>query len=259
MPIVRRIAFLLAAATGLAAHINGALADSAPCHSMEYERAAYTICEVDLHRHMVRLYWNQSDGTPYAYLSALPRDLEGGTGRLLFATNAGMFDSELKPVGLYVEWGRELVHVNIKSGNGNFHMKPNGIFYISGGNAAVAETQAFLKRRPQADLATQSGPMLVMDGRLHPRFNRASTSLKLRNGVGVRADGKVIFAISQEAVSFDSFARLFRDGQKCPNALFLDGGSVSSLYAPTLNHPSNVVPLGPMLTVFETNKAAPRQ
>jgi uncharacterized protein YigE (DUF2233 family) len=65
----------------------------------------------------------------------------------------------------------------------------------------------------------------------------------------------VIFAISQEAVSFDGFARLFRDGQKCPNALFLDGGSVSSLYAPTLNHPSNVVPLGPMLAVFETNKA----
>ena len=90
MLIVRRIALLLAAATGLAAHSNGALADTGPCHSMEYERAAYTICEVDLHRHTVRLYWNRSDGTPYAYLSALPRDLKGGTGRLLFATNAGV-------------------------------------------------------------------------------------------------------------------------------------------------------------------------
>jgi len=259
MLIVRRIALLLAAATGLAAHSNGALADTGPCHSMEYERAAYTICEVDLHRHTVRLYWNRSDGTPYAYLSALPRDLKGGTGRLLFATNAGMFDSNLKPVGLYVEQGRELVHANTKSGRGNFHMKPNGIFYISGGNAAVAETQAFLKQRPQADLATQSGPMLVMNGRLHPRFNRGSTSLKLRSGVGVRADGKVIFAISQEAVSFDSFARLFRDGQSCPNALFLDGGSVSSLYAPTLNRSGNVLPLGPILAVFETNRAAPGQ
>ena len=110
-------------------------------------------------------------------------------------------------------------------------MKPNGIFYISADRAAVAETQAFLKQRPQADLATQSGPMLVIDGRLHPRFDRRSTSLKSRTGVGVRADGKVIFAISQEAVSFDAFARLFRDGLKCPNALFLDGGSASSLYS----------------------------
>ena len=99
MLIVRRIAFLLAAATGLAAHSSGALADTGPCHSMEYERAAYTICEVDLHRHTVRLYWTRSDGTPYAYLSALPRDLEGGAGRLLFATNAGMFDSNAQACG----------------------------------------------------------------------------------------------------------------------------------------------------------------
>jgi uncharacterized protein YigE (DUF2233 family) len=256
---VTRIAFFLAAATSLAAHNNSALSDTVPCRSMQYERAAYTVCEVDLHKHTVRLYWKQSDGTPYGSFSALPRDLESGAGRLLFATNAGMFDSTLKPVGLYVEQGRELAHVNTKSGKGNFHMKPNGIFYISAGKAAVAETQVFLKQRPQADLATQSGPMLVMDGRLHPRFNQGSTSFKMRNGVGVRADGKVIFAISQEAVSFDAFARLFRDGQKCPNALFLDGGSASSLYAPTFDRFSNVIPLGPMLTVFETNKGAPRQ
>jgi uncharacterized protein YigE (DUF2233 family) len=102
---VRRIALLLAASMGLAAHSNDASADAGPCHSMEYERAAYTICEVDLRRHAVRLYWNRPDGTPYAYLSALPRGLEGGAGKLLFATNAGMFDSKLKPVGLYVERG----------------------------------------------------------------------------------------------------------------------------------------------------------
>jgi uncharacterized protein YigE (DUF2233 family) len=259
MRIVRRIAILLAAAASLAAYDHSSLADTGPCHSMEFELAAYTICEVDLHKHTVRLYWNRSDGTPYAYLSALPRSLEGGTGRMLFATNAGMFDSNLKPVSLYVEQGRELVHANTMSGRGNFHMKPNGIFYVSGGNAAVADTQTFLKQRPQADLATQSGPMLVVDGRLHPRFNQASTSLKLRSGVGVRANGKVIFAISQKAVSFDNFARLFRDGQKCPNALFLDGGNASSLYAPTLNHPSNIMPLGPMLAVFETDRGTSQQ
>ena len=258
-PIARRIALLFAAATGLAAHSNRVLADTGPCHSMEYEGAAYTVCEVDLLRHTIRLYWDRPDGTPYAYLSALPRDLENGRGRLLFATNAGMFDSKLKPVGLYVEQGQELVRASTKPGKGNFHMKPNGIFYISAGNAAVAETQAFLKQRPQAELATQSGPMLVMDGRLHPRFKRGSTSHKLRTGVGVRADGKVIFAISQEPVSFDSFARLFRDGHKCPNALFLDGGIASSVFAPMLNRSGNVLPLGPMLAVFETNRAAPGQ
>jgi uncharacterized protein YigE (DUF2233 family) len=93
MLIVRRIAFLLAAAASLTANDHSALADTGPCRLTAYERAMYAVCEVDLHKHAVRLYWNRSDGTPYAYLSALPRSLEGGAGRLLFATNAGMFQA----------------------------------------------------------------------------------------------------------------------------------------------------------------------
>jgi uncharacterized protein YigE (DUF2233 family) len=225
---------------------------------MEYARNAYTVCEADPRTHAVRLYWKRPDGAPYAYLSALPRTLEGETGRLLFATNAGMFDEALKPIGLYVEGGRELVRANTAAGFGNFHLKPNGIFYVSADRAAVVETREFLKQRPAAEIATQSGPMLVINGRLHPRFNRRSTSLKPRTGVGVRADGNVVFAISQGEVSFDAFARLFRDGLNCPNALFLDGGSASNLYAPSLNRGSNLLSLGPMLAVFERNRGASR-
>jgi uncharacterized protein YigE (DUF2233 family) len=254
----RTIAFIVVAATSLVDPTDSALAQAHPCRSKEYAHNAYTVCEVDLAKHTVRLYWKRSDGTPYTYLSGLPRALEHEAGGLLFATNAGMFDPALKPVGLYVEQGRELVHINTRSGYGNFHMKPNGIFYIAAGRAAVAETQAFLKQRPQADLATQSGPMLVINRRLHPRFDWGSTSLKARNGVGVRADGKVIFAISQGEVSFDAFARLFRDGLNCPNALFLDGGSASNLYAPSLNSHGNILSLGPMLAVFERDQGATR-
>jgi uncharacterized protein YigE (DUF2233 family) len=247
-------AFLLVAATSLVDHNDNALAQAQPCRSRDYAHNPYTVCEVDLAKHTVRLYWKRTDGTPYTYLSSLPRTLEREAGRLLFATNAGMFDPALKPVGLYVEQGRELVHVNTRSGYGNFHMKPNGIFYVADGRAAVAETQAFLKQHRRADLATQSGPMLVINGRLHPRFDRASTSLKARTGVGVRADGQVIFAISQGEVSFDALARLFRDGLNCPNALFLDGGSASSFYAPSLNSHGNILSLGPMLAVFERDR-----
>jgi len=254
MPKARTIALLVAAATSLVNPTDSALAQAQPCRSKEYAHNAYTVCEVDLAKHTVRLYWTRSDGTPYAYLSSLPQTLEREAGRLLFATNAGMFDPALKPVGLYVEQGRELVHVNTRSGYGNFHMKPNGIFYVADGTAAVADTQAFLKQRPRVDLATQSGPMLVINGRLNPRFDRASTSLKARTGVGVRADGKVIFTISQGEVSFDALARLFRDGLNCPNALFLDGGSASSFYAPSLNSHGNILSLGPMLAVFERDR-----
>src|SRR5262249_56525819 len=123
------IALLLAGATRLGAHNSSALADTQLCRAIEYERNAYTVCEVDLRKQTVRLYWKRADGSPYSYLSALPRTGAGKADRLLFATNAGMFDPALKPVGLYVEQGRELVHANTRSGYGNFHMKPNGVFY----------------------------------------------------------------------------------------------------------------------------------
>jgi uncharacterized protein YigE (DUF2233 family) len=254
MPNARAMFFFLVAATSVAALNASALADTEPCRSMQYERNAYTVCEVDLRKATLRLHWKRPDGTPYVYLSSLPRVLEGEGGRLLFAANAGMFDPALKPVGLYVEQGRELTHLNTRSAHGNFHMKPNGVFYLSADAAAVAETRQFLQQKPRPQLATQSGPMLVINGRLHPRFNRRSTSLKARDGVGVRADGRVLFAISEGEVSFDAFARLFRDGLNCPNALFLDGGSAATLYVPSRNGHGNIVPLGPMLAVFEKSR-----
>ena len=77
--------------------------------------------------------------------------------------------------------------------------------------------------------------MLVVDGHIHPKISADGPSQKIRNGVGVRDDGRVaVFAISERPVTFGAFARLFKDTLGCRNALFLDG-SVSSLYAPSMN------------------------
>jgi uncharacterized protein YigE (DUF2233 family) len=154
-----------------------------------------------------------------------------------------------------VEQARELVAANTKSGFGNFHMKPNGVFFVADGRAGVLETGAYLKQGLQPDLATQSGPMLVINGRMHPRFDGNSTSLKVRNGVGARDAQTIVFAISEGEVTFAAFARLFRDGLGCRNALFLDGGSASSLYAPHLKRNGNVLSLGPMLAIFDKPSA----
>jgi uncharacterized protein YigE (DUF2233 family) len=244
------IAWWLAATVTLAAD-HAAFAEIAPCRQMAHERNVYTICEVDLHKRDVRLFWKRPDGAPYAYLSALPRSLDANSGRLSFAINAGMFDPALKPVGLYIEQGRQLVGANTNAGYGNFHLRPNGVFFVAGDIAGVLETGAYLKQRPHADLATQSGPMLVINGRLHPRFDRNSSSLKVRSGVGIADAHTVVFAISNGEVSFAAFARLFRDPLRCRNALFLDGGSAPSLYAPLLQRGGNTRSLGPMLGIFE--------
>ncbi len=228
-----------------------AAAEPLPCRAVTHEGSRYTVCEVDLRRQAVKLFWKKADGEPYGYLGSVPRSLGERSGRLLFATNAGMYHPDYRPVGLYIENGREFVRANTKPGPGNFHMKPNGVFYVAGAAAGVLETGSFLRQRPQADFATQSGPLLVIDGRLHPRFSRKGKSRKYRNGVGVRDAASVVFAISDDEVSFGVFGRLFRDRLKCSNALFLDGGSVPTLYSPVLQRGSNLLPLGPIVGVYE--------
>jgi uncharacterized protein YigE (DUF2233 family) len=164
-----------------------------------------------------------------------------------------MYDPAYRPVGLYVENGRELVHANTRPGPGNFHMRPNGIFYVAGETAGVLDTLSFLRERRAVDFATQSGPMLVIAGRLHPIFGR-SHSRKFRSGVGLRDEHTLAFVVSDTEVTFSEFAHLFRDRLKCDNALFLDGGSVPSLYAPELRRNGNLLPLGPMIAVYERGR-----
>ncbi|MDR7037055.1 prepilin-type processing-associated H-X9-DG protein [Methylobacterium sp. BE186] len=241
----------LARATLLAGLISAATAvhaepapEAGPCRAVQAEGEAYTVCIVDLKRQRLRLFWLGSDGLPYSSLSNLA---EKQGGRLSFAMNAGMYDKGQAPVGLYVEEGREMKGVSTANGPGNFHLKPNGIFYVKGDKAGVAETGRYLKAKIKPDFATQSGPMLVIEGQVHPKISADGPSQKIRNGVGVREDGRVaVFAISERPVSFGSFARLFRDDLGCRNALFLDG-SVSSLYAPSLNRSDLSRPLGPMV------------
>ena len=231
---------------------RGAQAAEPVCRKLSYEGQGYAVCTADLRRQEIRLFWKAPDGDPYGgFRRLLP---EAGP-NLVAAMNAGMYDPGLAPVGLYVENGRELKAANTASGEGNFHLKPNGIFFVAGGKAGVMETVAYLKRKPQAEFATQSGPMLVINGRIHPRITEDGPSKKIRNGVGVRDPNTVMFAISDEPVSFGVFARLFRDELGCRDALFLDG-SISSLYSPELGRRDGLLPLGPIVGIMSRTEHA---
>jgi uncharacterized protein YigE (DUF2233 family) len=206
-------------------------AESAPCQPVTYEHSEYRVCEVDLRRQSVKLFWKKPDGHPDEYPSALPRALANNSRHLLFATNGGMYHPDNSPVGLYVEEGRALVRANTSAGPGNFHMRPNGVFYVTGEVAGIVESRAFIRQTPQLDFATQSGPMLVIDGEINARFVRYGGSKKYRAAVGNRDLNLVVFAVSESEVSFDEFARLFRDKLRCKNALFLDGELDQLLFA----------------------------
>jgi len=215
-----------------------------PCRAIQAQGESFTVCTVDLRKRRLRVFWRRPDGQAYSSLQALA-EAQGVS--LAFAMNGGMYDKDQAPVGLYVEDGRELHGVSTADGPGNFHLKPNGVFYVKGEKAGVLDTSRYLRAHPKPDFATQSGPMLVIEGQIHPKITADGPSQKIRNGVGARDGGHVaVFAISERPVSFGAFARLFRDDLGCRNALFLDG-SVSSLYAPNLGRSDLGRPLGPLI------------
>ena len=218
----------------------------AACAEEAFEGNAYVVCRFDLRSDPLQLFNLKPDGEPYGSFSSLGGGLKEQGKTLAFGMNAGMFDDHLKPIGLYVEGGKQLKRLNRRNGPGNFHLKPNGVFYIAGSSGGVMETEAYAKSGLKVDYASQSGPMLVVDGKLHPRFSETAQSRKRRNGVGASDGHMLVFAISTSAVNFHSFARLFRDHLNCRNALFLDG-SISSLYAPELGRSDGFFSLGPII------------
>ncbi len=218
----------------------------ASCAEEVFEDNSYVVCRFDLRNDPLQLFNAGPDGEAYGSFASLDDTLRQQGRSLTFGMNAGMFDERLKPIGLYVEGGKQLKKLNRRGGPGNFHLKPNGVFYIAGETGGVMETEAYARARLKVQYASQSGPMLVIDGAIHPKFSRDGQSRNRRNGVGAVDAHTLVFAISQSAVNFYDFARLFRDHLKCRNALFLDG-SISSLYAPELERNDRFFSLGPII------------
>ncbi len=223
-----------------------AAADESPCEDVTFDGASFTVCAVNPGATDVRLFLHDADGAPYSSFRAVNGALEAEGRTLGVAMNAGMFHPDLAPVGLYVEGGAELAGLVTSAGPGNFGMLPNGVLCLAEGRARVMESRAFAAEAPACDYATQSGPMLVLDGALHPRFLPGSDSTHVRNGAGVDREGRLWFAISNEAVNFDTFARLFRDRLETPDALYLDG-SISRLYDGVSGRHDAGWPMGPII------------
>jgi len=193
----------------------------------------YTVCTVDAASEDLRLFHSDAAGDVIGDFRRLDAQYPDQT--LTFAMNAGMYHDDRAPVGLYQEAGRAVSGIVTSDGPGNFGLLPNGVLCLTDTSAQVFESLAFVASQPDCRDANQSGPMLVIDGALHPRFLVDGTSKYIRNGVGTTADGRTaVFAISNNPVNFHSFGSLFRDYLKTPNALYFDG-KVSRLFAPQLN------------------------
>ncbi len=140
-------------------------------------------------------------------------------------------------------------------GPGNFHMLPNGVFFGKHGKWEVRTSEDFfanVNERP--DFGTQSGPMLVIDGALHPQIDPDGSSLRIRNAVGVDAQGRARFVISDAPISFGKLARFYRDVSKsrmrCSSM-----APCRQLWDPARRAARRRHPIGPLIVVEKRAKA----
>ncbi|APE28804.1 phosphodiester glycosidase family protein [Aurantiacibacter gangjinensis] len=227
------------------------------CEPIVFEDTPFTHCTAEPGRHAVTMDLAPEDGgAPYRSLDAYSDAVGEDAARIALVMNGGMYDADGRPIGYYVEDGRRLALLNENEGPGNFHLLPNGVFYgeSEDGPWRVMETARFgeeVEDRPA--FATQSGPMLVIDGDLHPDFDPDGESRKTRNAVGVDDAGRAHFLVSEAPVSFGKLARLYRDVLRVDNALFLDG-TVSQIWDPASGRLDRGPDIGPLIVVTETTE-----
>ena len=226
---------------------NQSAASASPCTMTDFEGIPLTHCVADPARHRIAVAHSSSDDQPYGSLAAMAAAEQADD--IAFAMNGGMFDPDGLPLGYYVESGERLSELDRGDGLGNFYLKPNGVFYGTGGNWRIRTADSFYSTvsvRPS--FGTQSGPMLVINGELHPEIQDNGPSKLIRNGVGVDAEGKAHFVISETPLSFGQLARFFRDELSTPNAIYLDG-NISALWDPAQNRTDDRGAIGPMILV----------
>lgn len=219
------------------------------CRNVTFEQVSLTHCIADPAEHRIATALSGANGKPYRSLSNLASGRSADAKSVAFAVNGGMFDGEGKPIGYYVQNKDRTKELNRNDGPGNFHLMPNGVFFGTGSKWQVHTSDYFYRMigdRP--DFGTQSGPMLVINGKLHPEIADNGPSKAIRNGVGVGTDGRAHFVIANAPLSFGVLARFYRDELKVPNALFLDG-NVSALWDPATDRMDAGAALGPLIVV----------
>ncbi|MEY4564032.1 MAG: hypothetical protein RLZZ618_3309 [Pseudomonadota bacterium] len=210
--------------------------------------ARFTVIPVDPTTEDLQLFWGDEQGMPFRDFDALSAWVQGQGKSLVFGMNAGMYHANAAPVGLLVMAGKQVAPLNLSNGFGNFFLKPNGVFLWSPSGPQVVDATEYAKRAKDVRFATQSGPLLLKSGVIHPAFNANSSSRLIRNGVGV-SGGKAIFVISEQPVNFHEFATYFRDVLKCKDALYLDG-TVSILHSEKLKRSDHKYMVGPIAGVI---------
>lgn len=131
----------------------------------------------------VKMYWQKANGEAWGTLHALLADINS-QGQVQMAMNGGIYDESYAPLGLYIENGQQKVALNLASGEGNFFIRPGGVFYVAGDKVGIVRLDAF-KTSKEIQFAVQSGPLLMENGVINPRILPTSPQAKFVTVLGL--------------------------------------------------------------------------
>ncbi|KXZ71276.1 hypothetical protein AVENLUH13518_01363 [Acinetobacter venetianus] len=221
---------------------------AAQYQSIQVGQVLYDVIKIEKLDQLELFLKDKNSNRYYQRFSRLQENLPA-CAQMSFAMNAGMYHADFRPVGLYVEHAKQTSQLNEDTGFGNFFMQPNGVLAWNHQKAVIQTTADYKKAKFNAQFATQSGPMLINNGKINPQFLPNSNSLKIRNGVGIK-DNQLYFVISQQRVSFYQFAQFFKQQLQIDQALYLDG-SISSLYLDETKRHDKRSNLGPIVAEID--------
>ncbi|HEX8957562.1 MAG TPA: hypothetical protein VF798_14875, partial [Burkholderiaceae bacterium] len=101
--------------------------------TLQHAGIGFTVIKVDPGKDKLRLFPAECDDRRHLGFANLNARLADRGQKLRFAMNAGMFETNLAPVGLLVADGIKVAPINLSSGFGNFYLKPNGVFLVANG------------------------------------------------------------------------------------------------------------------------------
>lgn len=142
----------------------------------------------------------------------------------VIAINGGFFTPELQSLGLRISEGK--LHQPLRS------VRWWGVFTQRGGWTEILPLQGY-RYRKDIDFAIQAGPRLVINGHIPGLRGKAAN----RTALGITREHKLIIAATENLpIKTSELADVMRakerlGGLNCRDALNLDGGSSTQMYA----------------------------
>lgn len=211
-------------------------AQFAEMHKYSYKDGIYDICIIkqdDLIGKNIKFVPNPASLAEEAFFRSV-------TDTLFFAITASIVEANCEPIGLFIQNEKEQKSLNLNlQGNGNFYsLPPNGIFYVDSLNVPGLLLSQKYRKELNFKQAIQSGPLLVIDGKINSYFTMGSKNKFTRCGVGVfkkNNSNYIVFVKSVTPINFYDFASFFITKYNCKQALTLESGDGCSIHLPTIN------------------------